>query len=151
MNKGYFNSKYNIIIGTGVDESKILNITEHNIIHRVNTDKSFQQICFNIKKYQLDHDEVFSGNVIINKLPKDTLNITEVIKLPLDDNSLYSSNFKHTGVVIPNSTVGVCMCDDELLYCSSIVLWIISQRERTVSNNLYSVCRKHRIKLKGFE
>ena len=66
MNKGYFNSKYNIIIGTGVDESKILNInTEHNIIHRVNTDKSFQQICFNIKKYQLDHDEVFSGNVII--------------------------------------------------------------------------------------
>ena len=155
MNEKYFNGKYNLILGNKVDDEFVKTLPKKFKVHKVTTELSFQQICFDIKKYELDNDEVFSGNVILND---DTYfsKVSKIITKPLDDNVLYTNSFKHTPyfnitlIEVPKPyPTDHCYCDDGILYCGSFVLWIISNRLRLKrQKSLYESTRFHRIKLR---
>jgi len=118
MNKKYFNGKYNIIT---VDMDLIKEI-------------------FRIKKQELDNDEVFSGNLILNK-EFDSLDTDKIFSLPLDENTIYVNDVKYS----PNWKQ--CIIDDSVIYCSSLVLWILGNQHRT-PQNLFGLMFQHRIKIK---
>ena len=155
MNEKYFNGKYNLILGKKVDDEFVKTLPKKFKVHKVTTELSFQQICFDIKKYELDNDEVFSGNVILND---DTYSskVSKIITKPLDDNVLYTNSFKHTPyfnitlIEVPKPyPTHHCYCDDGILYCGSFVLWIISNRVRLKrQKSLYESTRFHRKKLR---
>lgn len=155
MNEKYFNGKYNLILGKNVDDGFVKKLPKKFKVHKVTTELSFQQICFDIKKYELDNDEVFSGNVILND---DTYSskVSKIITKPLDDNVLYTNSFKHTPyfnvtlIEVPKPyPEELCYCDDGILYCDSFVLWMISNRLRLKRlKSLYESTRFHRIKLR---
>jgi len=146
MNIDYFNGKYNIILC--IDYK--LPILPKNVIVRKG---KLQDVAFQIRQEELDNDEVFSGNIIINHIFK-KIDFDNIFRIKLDDNTLYTTDFEHTPYSLSAPPgENICWCKDDLLYCSSFVLWILGNRQRT-KNSLYGICRSHRIglkKLTGFE
>ncbi len=118
MNINYYNGKYNIIT------------PDMDLIKEV----------FKIKKQELDNDEVFSGNLILNK-KFDNLNKDKIFSLPLDDNTIYVNDVKYS------SHWQECEIDDSIIYCGSFVLWLLGNQQRT-TQNLFGQMRQHRIKVK---
>ena len=59
MNKEYFNGKFNLILCSDYEPKDI----PKNVIVRKG---KLEDVAFTIRQEELDNDEVFSGNVIIN-------------------------------------------------------------------------------------
>tara|TARA_B100000686_G_scaffold354186_1_gene463113 strand:- start:2555 stop:3022 length:468 start_codon:yes stop_codon:yes gene_type:complete len=136
MNKKYFNGKYNLIILSNYNSTEVPN----NVIVREGT---LEDIAFQIRSEEINKDQIFNGNLIVNS-DYSSINFKKVFSLPLDDNWLYTTNFKHD----PNPSF--CVLEDRLWYCSSFVLWILGNKYRT-ENTLYGSCRAHRINLKTID
>lgn len=133
MNKNWLNNKFNVI--SSIDKKYELPLD-----CKLHTGK-LSEIVFNIRQYELDNDEVFSGNLLINK---DVDFDIEFIKgLQLDDNSLYVNNYLNS----PHADL--CSVDTSIIYCSSIILWTISQYDRN-DYSLYANLRRSRIVIKRF-
>jgi len=101
---------------------------------------SFKDEVFRIRKQELDNDEVFSGNLILNK-EFENLDTDKIFSLPLDDNSIYVKDFENS----PDATQ--CSVDDSILYCGSFVLWLLGNFDRN-DYSLYANLRRNRIVLK---
>ena len=119
MNETYYNEKYNIIT----------------------PDMDLVKEVFRIKKQELDNDEVFSGNLILNK-EFDNLNTDKIFSLSLDENTIYVSDIKYS------ANWKECEIDDSIVYCGSFVLWLLGNQHRT-PQNLFGQMRQHRIKVKN--
>jgi len=115
MNETYYNGKYNTIT----------------------PDMDLVKEVFRIKKQELDNDEVFSGNLILNK-EFDNLDKDKIFSLPLDENTIYVNDVKYS------ANWQECEIDDSILYCGSFVLWIVGNQHRT-PQNLFGQMRQHRI------
>ena len=115
MNKTYYNGKYNIIT----------------------KDMDLVKEVFRIKRQELDNDEVFSGNLILNK-KFDNLDKDKIFLLPLNENTIYVNNIKYS------SNWKECEIDDSIIYCGSFVLWLLGNQHRT-PQNLFGQMRQHRI------
>ena len=88
MNANYLNNKYNIIYHGG-DEFPI-KTPKGTILYF----GDLHDTAYEIKKYELEKDEVFSGYLIIKKQSVlDEYNLEDIFKLPLDDNSIYVNNY----------------------------------------------------------
>ena len=128
-------AKFNIIkVSNFKTKWKLLPIN-----YTIHTD-TLTKSAFNIRQYELENDEVFSGNFILNKLVTDSW-IEKVSKLPLDDNSIYVNNF------LNSNHASKCSVDERIMYCGSFVLWLLSNFSRT-EHSLYANLRRHRITLK---
>jgi hypothetical protein len=136
MNENYFNGKYNLILCTDFKSSKI----PKNVIVRRG---KLKDVALLIRQEEIDNDEVFCGNLIVNS-DYSEIDFDKIFSLTLDDNCLYTNNFKISGHA-PS-----CLLEDKLWYCSSFVLWILGNEHRT-ENTLYGSCRVHRISLKKIE
>ena len=144
MNTKIYNNKYNIII-TNSD------IKVEDVVKKYNLSDSKQyeiykgdlnKIAFKIREYELKHDEIFSGNILIHKLTDmDIKTITN--GLVLTDNCIYVTNYISVG----NNEE--CSINQNFMYCSSMVLWIISQYSRN-EYPLFHNLRRSRILLKRF-
>ena len=119
MNETYYNGKYNIIT----------------------SDMDLVKEVFRIKKQELDNDEVFSGNLILNK-EFDKLDTEKILSLPLDENTIYVNDVKYS------ANWKECEIDDSIIYCGSFVLWLLGNQHRT-PQNLFGQMRQHRIKVKN--
>ena len=115
MNETYYNGKYNIIT----------------------PDMDLVKEIFRIKKQELDNDEVFSGNLILNK-EFDKLDTEKIFSLPLDENTIYVNDVKYS------ANWKECKIDDSIVYCGSFVLWLLGNQHRT-PQNLFGQMRQHRI------
>jgi len=115
MNETYYNGKYNIIT----------------------SDMDLVKEVFRIKKQELDNDEVFSGNLILNK-EFDKLDTEKILSLPLDENTIYVNDVKYS------ANWKECEIDDSIIYCGSFVLWLLGNQHRT-PQNLFGQMRQHRI------
>ena len=119
----------------------IMNINYYNNKFNIITPKmSLQDEAFRIKKYELDNDEVFSGNLILKK-DFDSLDKDKIFSLPLDDNTIYVNDVKYS------SHWDKCEIDDSIVYCGSFVLWLLGNQHRSPVN-LFGQMRQHRIKVK---
>jgi len=135
MNTNYLNNKYNIIYHGG-DEFPI-KTPKGTILYF----GDLHDTAYEIKKYELEKDEVFSGNLIIKKQSVlDEYNLEDIFKLPLDDNSIYVNNYVNSPHAIK------CSVDDSILYCGAFVFWILSNFRNEYS--LYANLRRHQILLK---
>ena len=144
MNTKIYNNKYNIII-TNSD------IKIEDVVKKYNLSDSKQyeiykgdlnKIAFKIREYELKHDEIFSGNILIHKLTDmDIKTITN--GLVLTDNCIYVTNYISVG----NNEE--CSINQNFMYCSSMVLWIMSQYSRN-EYPLFHNLRRSRILLKKF-
>tara|TARA_Y100000389_G_scaffold102746_1_gene99580 strand:- start:726 stop:1175 length:450 start_codon:yes stop_codon:yes gene_type:complete len=144
MNTKIYNNKYNIII-TNSD------IKVEDVVKKYNLSDSKQyeiykgdlnKIAFKIREYELKHDEIFSGNILIHKLTDmDIKTITN--GLVLTDNCIYVTNYISVG----NNEE--CSINQNFMYCSSMVLWIMSQYSRN-EYPLFHNLRRSRILLKRF-
>ena len=135
MNANYLNNKYNIIYHGG-DEFPI-KTPKGTILYF----GDLHDTAYEIKKYELEKDEVFSGYLIIKKQSVlDEYNLEDIFKLPLDDNSIYVNNYVNSPHAIK------CSVDDSILYCGSFVFWILSNLRNEYS--LYANLRRHQILLK---
>ena len=136
MNENWLNNKFNII--KTIDFEEDWNLSDNFKIHN----NTLAKAAFNIRQGELDNDEAFSGNFILNK-PVDKSWIERVSKLPLDDNSIYVNNF------VNSPHADKCSIDDSIIYCCTFVLWMLSNFDRT-QYPIYSNLRRHRIVLKRF-
>ena len=135
MNANYLNNKYNIIYHGG-DEVPI-KTPKGTILYF----GDLHDTAYEIKKYELEKDEVFSGYLIIKKQSVlDEYNLEDIFKLPLDDNSIYVNNYVNSPHAIK------CSVDDSILYCGAFVFWILSNFRNEYS--LYANLRRHQILLK---
>mgnify|MGYP003135164691 FL=1 len=135
MNENYLNNKYNVIYHGG-DEFPI-KTPKGTILYF----GDLHDTAYEIKKYELEKDEVFSGNLIIKKQSVlDEYNLEDILKLPLDDNSIYVNNYVNSPHAIK------CSVDDSILYCGAFVFWILSNFRNEYS--LYANLRRHQILLK---
>ena len=135
MNINYLNNKYNIIYHGG-DEFPI-KTSKDTILYF----GDLHDTAYEIKKYELEKDEVFSGYLIIKKQSVlDEYNLEDIFKLPLDDNSIYVNNYVNSPHAIK------CSVDDSILYCGAFVFWILSNFRNEYS--LYANLRRHQILLK---
>jgi hypothetical protein len=135
MNENYLNKKYNIIYHGG-DEFPI-KTPKGTILYF----GDLHDTAYEIKKYELEKDEVFSGYLIIKKQSVlDEYNLEDILKLPLDDNSIYVNNYVNSPHAIK------CSVDDSILYCGAFVFWILSNFRNEYS--LYANLRRHQILLK---
>ena len=135
MNEDYFNNKYNLIYHGG-DEFPI-KTPKGTILYF----GDLHDTAYEIKKYELEKDEVFSGYLIIKKQSVlDEYNLEDIFKLPLDDNSIYVNNYVNSPHAIK------CSVDDSILYCGAFVFWILSNFRNEYS--LYANLRRHQILLK---
>ena len=135
MNANYLNNKYNIIYHGG-DEFPI-KTPKGTILYF----GDLHNTAYEIKKYELEKDEVFSGYLIIKKQSVlDEYNLEDIFKLPLDDNSIYVNNYVNSPHAIK------CSVDDSILYCGAFVFWILSNFRNEYS--LYANLRRHQILLK---
>tara|TARA_Y100000816_G_C25910831_1_gene475033 strand:+ start:358 stop:783 length:426 start_codon:yes stop_codon:yes gene_type:complete len=135
MNANYLNNKYNIIYHGG-DEFPI-KTSKDTILYF----GDLHDTAYEIKKYELEKDEVFSGYLIIKKQSVlDEYNLEDIFKLPLDDNSIYVNNYVNSPHAIK------CSVDDSILYCGAFVFWILSNFRNEYS--LYANLRRHQILLK---
>ena len=133
MNKNYFNGKYNLILCT---DYKLPTLPKNVVVRK----GKLEDIVFQIKSEELNNDEIFNGNLIVNS-DYSKIDFDSIFRVKLDDNTLYTTDFKHT------SYHHKCICENTLMYCSSFVLWILGNKHRT-KNTLYGSCRVHRISLK---
>lgn len=115
MNETYYNGKYNIIT----------------------SDMDLVKEVFRIKQQELDNDEVFSGNLILNK-KFDNLDKDKIFSLPLDENTIYVNDVNYSSLHTE------CSIDDSILYCGSFVLWLLGNHHRN-EQTLFSDMRSHRI------
>ena len=136
MIENWLNNKFNII--KTIDFEEDWNLSDNFKIHN----NTLAKAAFNIRQGELDNDEAFSGNFILNK-PVDKSWIERVSKLPLDDNSIYVNNF------VNSPHADKCSIDDSIIYCGTFVLWMLSNFDRT-QYPIYSNLRRHRIVLKRF-
>ena len=135
MNENYLNKKYNIIYHGG-DEFPI-KTPKGTILYF----GDLHDTAYEIKKHELEKDEVFSGNLIIKKQSVlDEYNLEDILKLPLDDNSIYVNNYVNSPHAIK------CSIDDSILYCGAFVFWLLSNFRNEYS--LYANLRRHQILLK---
>ena len=135
MNANYLNNKYNIIYHGG-DEFPI-KTPKGTILYF----GDLHDTAYEIKKYELEKDEVFSGYLIIKKQSVlDEYNFEDIFKLPLDDNSIYVNYYVNSPHAIK------CSVDDSILYCGAFVFWILSNFRNEYS--LYANLRRHQILLK---
>ena len=135
MNENYLNKKYNIIYHGG-DEFPI-KTPKGTILYF----GDLHDTAYEIKKHELEKDEVFSGNLIIKKQSVlDEYNLEDILKLPLDDNSIYVKNYVNSPHAIK------CSVDDSILYCGAFVFWLLSNFRNEYS--LYANLRRHQILLK---
>jgi hypothetical protein len=118
MNETYYNGKYNTIT----------------------PDMDLVKEVFRIKRQELDNDEVFSGNLILNK-EFDKLDTEKIFSLPLDENTIYVNDVKYS------ANWKECEIDDSIVYCGSFVLWLLGNQHRSPVN-LFGQMRQHRIKVK---
>lgn len=152
MNHKYFNEKFTLILGKEVDKNLLDTLPNNFMVYEQTSTLTFEKICFDIKKYELDKDEIFNGHIILNS--NVDISFEYLIKLPMDDNSLYCDDFKHTPYFDVDGKqfsddLEVCYANDDLLYCGSFVLWILAQRKRVKrTKSLYELCRFHRIRLR---
>ena len=123
MNTKIYNGVYNIII-----TNKTIDVAE--VVNKYQLSKSYNiykgdlnKIAFQIREHELKHDEIFSGNLIIDKLVDFDLKAM-IHGLELTDNSIYVTNYQS---VTHNHE---CLVNNNFLYCSSMVLWIMSQYSR---------------------
>tara|TARA_B100000287_G_scaffold340903_1_gene327397 strand:+ start:2052 stop:2477 length:426 start_codon:yes stop_codon:yes gene_type:complete len=135
MNKNWLNDKYNVLyLGKEELTSSIPK----------NCDLYFGDIKetgFKIRTFELENDEVFNGYLIIkNKKILDEYSIEEILKLPIDDNSVYVNNYVNSPHAIK------CSIDDSVLYCGSFIFWMICNFNNDYS--LYANLRRHRVLLK---
>ena len=133
MNESYFNGKYNLILCADFKYDKI----PKNIVVRSGR---LEDVALTIREEEIENDEVFCGNLIVNS-DYGEIDFDKIFSLLLDDNSLYTNNFKNSG------HSSSCVLEDKLWYCGSFVLWILGNKHRT-KNTLYGLCRVHRISLK---
>jgi len=151
MNEKYFNGRYNLILCTDFKPNKI----PKNVIVRSG---KLEDVALTIRQEEIEIDGVFCGNFIVNS-DYSEIDFDKIFSLSLDDNTLYTTGFAHTPFSLhapPNENI--CWCKDDLLYCSSFVLWILGNKHRSrrstdadavrTKNSLYGICRSHRIKLK---
>ena len=136
MNENWLNNKFNII--KTIDFEEDWNLSDNFKIHN----NTLAKAAVNIRQGELDNDEAFSGNFILNK-SVDKSWIERVSKLPLDDNSIYVNNF------VNSPHADKCSIDDSIIYCGTFVLWMLSNFDRT-QYPIYSNLRRHRIVLKRF-
>ena len=115
MNETYYNGKYNI------------STSDMDLVKEV----------FRIKQQELDNDEVFSGNLILNK-KFDNLDKDKIFSLPLDENTIYVNDVNYSSLHTE------CSIDDSILYCGSFVLWLLGNHHRN-EQTLFSDMRSHRI------
>ena len=135
MNANYLNNKYNIIYHGG-DEFPI-KTPKGTILYF----GDLHDTAYEIKKYELEKDEVFSGYLIIKKQSVlDEYNLEDIFKLTLDDISIYVNNYVNSPHAIK------CSVDDSILYCGAFVFWILSNFRNEYS--LYANLRRHQILLK---
>ena len=133
MNTEWFNEKFNVISSI----KKKYELPSDCELHI----GKLSEIAFKIRQYELDNDEVFSGNLIINK--NVDFDIKFIKSLEIDDNSIYVKNYLNS----PHANL--CSVDESLMYCSSAVLWIISQYDRN-EYSFYANLRRNRIVIKRF-
>ena len=140
MNTKIYNGVYNIII-----TYKTIDVAE--VVNKYQLSKSYNiykgdlnKIAFQIREHELKHDEIFSGNLIIDKLVDFDLKAM-IHGLELTDNSIYVTNYQS---VTHNHE---CLVNNNFLYCSSMVLWIMSQYSRN-KYPLFHNLRRSRILLK---
>ena len=136
MNNNFYNGKYTLICEdpTGID-------IPFNFDIYTGDPKS---VYLDIKKYELNKDEVYSGHLIVNN--KERLQLIDLLsmeKYKLTPNNVFFSNVFHDGV---DSQCGV---DDSLILCSSWVLPFIANQYRT-SNSLYGDMATHRVHMEKF-
>jgi len=115
MNETYYNGKYNVIT----------------------PDMDLVKEVFRIKRQELDNDEVFSGNLILNK-EFDKLDTEKIFSLPLDENTIYVNDVTYS------TNWKECEIDDSIVYCGSFVLWLLGNQHRSPVN-LFGQMRQHRI------
>jgi|TARA_B100001094_G_C17999281_1_gene704295 hypothetical protein len=139
MNENWLNGKYNLIYVGKEKETLVTGSVPKNVV--LHTGK-LSDIAFKIRQQELDNDEVFSGNLITTESVSN-IDFDTIFKLSLDDNSLYVNYFLNS----PHATE--CEVGDSLIYCSSIVLWMISQYDRN-DYSLYANLRRNRVVLKRF-
>lgn len=139
MNENWLNGKYNLIYVGKEKETLVTRSVPKNVV--LHTGK-LSDIAFKIRQQELDNDEVFSGNLITTESVSN-IDFDTIFKLSLDDNSLYVNYFLNS----PHATE--CEVGDSLIYCSSIVLWMISQYDRN-DYSLYANLRRNRVVLKRF-
>ena len=140
MNTKIYNGVYNIII-----TNKTIDVAE--VVNKYQLSKSYNiykgdlnKIAFQIREHELKHDEIFSGNLIIDILVDFDLKAM-IHGLELTDNSIYVTNYQS---VTHNHE---CLVNNNFLYCSSMVLWIMSQYSRN-KYPLFHNLRRSRILLK---
>ena len=113
MNKEYFNGKFNLIL---CSDYELKGIPKNVIVRK----GKLEDVAFTIRQEELDNDEVFNGNIIVNNTFK-KIELDEILKIKLDDTTLYTTNYRHTPYI------DTCVCESKLMYCSSFILWIISR------------------------
>ena len=140
VNTKIYNGVYNIII-----TNKTIDVAE--VVNKYQLSKSYNiykgdlnKIAFQIREHELKHDEIFSGNLIIDKLVDFDLKAM-IHGLELTDNSIYVTNYQS---VTHNHE---CLVNNNFLYCSSMVLWIMAQYSRN-KYPLFHNLRRSRILLK---
>jgi len=138
MNKEYFNGKFNLIL---CSDYELKGIPKNVIVRK----GKLEDVAFTIRQEELDNDEVFNGNIIVNNTFK-KIDFNSMFKIKLDDNTLYTTDFEHTPYH------NTCRCGHHLIYCSSFILWIISRNFKNQNEKtFYGLCRTHRIRLKKID
>ena len=100
----------------------------------------WKSCAIKIKKYELEKDEVYSGNLFIGKKYK-SINLEKIFQYDISHNVIYINGFTQTPYQHK------CNIVHDLIYCNSFVFWILSQD----NNKLYNACRVHRIKLRKID
>jgi hypothetical protein len=139
MNENWLNGKYNLIyLGKEAETLVIGSVPKNVVLHS----GKLSDIAFKIRQQELDNDEVFSGNLITTG-PVSNIDFDTIFKLPLDDYSIYVNYFLNSPHAVE------CDVDESLMYCSSMMLWMISQYYRN-EFSFYANLRRNRIILKRF-
>ncbi len=135
MNDKFYNNKFTIS-----SPFKTSFFVSSPVFKKDNTDVymgDWKSCATKIKKYELEKDEVYSGNLFIGKKYK-SINFEKIFQYDISDNVIYINRFTQTPY--PHE----CNIVYDLIYCNSFVFWILSQD----NNKLYNACRVHRIKLR---
>jgi len=136
MNDNFYNEKLTLII----PEKKELSLPSYVDLY-IGT---IEECYVNIKRYELDNDEFYSGHIILNDiLFFDIINFEQISNIDRESNILFSREIHHSG---NNKN---CNLDDTIMFCNSFVLSIVANSSRT-NNNIYGDCISHRIQLKTF-
>tara|TARA_R100001591_G_scaffold43644_1_gene54759 strand:- start:55 stop:498 length:444 start_codon:yes stop_codon:yes gene_type:complete len=136
MNNNFYNDKYTLITKdpTGIDIPFNFDVYKGDP----------KSVYLDIKTYELNKDEVYSGHLIVNdKKSLSIIDLLSIEKYKLTPNNIYFTNVFHDGVD------SKCNVDDSLILCSSWVLPFISNEHRT-TNSLYGDMMCHRVHMEKF-